>query len=364
MANISTVLSKTAPLCFLPNGSVLCYRKGTIKVIREGVVEKIIPIPISFKERILGGNRFLYRLLRLGIRSAEAIDDNHVILSVGNTLFELDIKNDTLSNGWYCGEGIRPLIMTNVKGVKGFSDGVYFGGYLRNREKRPVNIYRRIGQDQWDVVYTFPQGVINHVHNVIADPYRNCLWIFTGDFDESAAIWKATNDFHEVECIVCNDQKYRGCVAYALPEGLLYATDAPYADNYIYLMDVGTLEPRPLYPLHGSCIYGCQWKGKYVFSSSVEGDGRVVKRRTLFYKGSRDRGLGIKDDFVHLYVGNISGGFDEIYKEKKDCLSYLFQLGVFKFPYGINNTDTLFFQPVAINKNDMCLMSIKENSNQ
>ena len=92
MANISTVLSKTAPLCFLPNGSVLCYRKGTIKVIREGVVEKIIPIPISFKERILGGNRFLYRLLRLGIRSAEAIDDNHVILSVGNTLFELDIK--------------------------------------------------------------------------------------------------------------------------------------------------------------------------------------------------------------------------------------------------------------------------------
>ena len=332
--------------------------------MHERSIEKSISIPVSTKERFLGAFSPFYRLLRMGIRCAEAVDENLVILSIGNTLYELDVETGALSEGWNCGAGIRPLVMTTVKGIHGIEDGVFFGGYLRNKEKKPVHIYRRTGKDSWEVVYTFPQGAVNHIHNIIADPYRQCIWVFSGDFDDSAAIWRVTGDFNKVERVVSNNQKYRGCVAYALPEGLLYATDAPYAENFIYLMDVGTLEVQSLYPLHGSCIYGCQWKGKYVFSSSVEGDGRVAKHRTLFYKGSRDRGSGIKDDFVHLYMGNNVSGFEEIYKEKKDCLSYLFQLGVFKFPYGTNNTDTLYFQPVATNKNDLCLMAIKDNSNQ
>lgn len=56
------------------------------------------------------------------------------------------------------------------------------------------------------MVYTFPQGVISHVHNIIADPYRQCLWFFTGDFDDAAAIWKVTNGFKKVERVVYGDQ--------------------------------------------------------------------------------------------------------------------------------------------------------------
>lgn len=34
-----------------------------------------------------------------------------------------------------------------------------------------------------------------------------------------------------------------------------------------------------------------------------------------------------------MYMGNLHDGFKEIYKEKKDCMSYYtFQFGVFKFP--------------------------------
>lgn len=310
------------------------------------------------KERVLGGCRYVSRLLRFGVRAAEAIDNGHAILSIGNKLYELDLEKGTLSKGWFCGAGIRPLIMTSVKDINSFKEGIYFGGYLGNREKKPVNIYHRIGVDDWEVVYTFPQGAINHVHNVVPDPYRQCLWIFTGDFDESAAIWKVTDNFQKVERVACNNQKYRGCVVYAIPGGLLYATDAPYADNYIYLMNTETFDTQPLFPLHGSCIYGCQWNDNYVFSSTVEGDGRSTGRIKLFYHGNR--GAGIKDDFVHLYSVNLEKGFKEIYKEKKDWLSFLFQFGVFKFPYGVNNTDTLYFQPMATNKNDLRLMSIKE----
>lgn len=357
---LSKLLKNTSPLCYMPDGRLVCYRHGRVIILRDGHEVTSFPYPVSVKERILGWNRYATRLFRFGIRAAIALDDNTVILSLGNRLYEMDLTIGHLSNGWNCGEGIRPLIFTEVKGVVGFEDGIYFGGYLGNGDKKPVHIYRRKGVDQWEIVYKFPQGAINHVHNIVADTYRNCLWAFTGDFDEASAIWKITENFKKVERVACNDQKYRGCVVYALPEGLLYATDAPFADDYIYLLNPDTMETKEVFPIHGSSIYGCKWNDKYVFSSTVEGDGRNMSRMEWLF--TRKRGAGIKDDYVHMYMGNLKEGFKEIYKEKKDSMPfYTFQFGVFKFPCGENNSDTLYFQPIATKKNDLCLMSYKES---
>lgn len=358
MSLLQVLRKKTTPLCLMPNGQLLCYHYGRLIVIHKDKENKSISVPISILERLMGWNRYLFRLLRFGVRTAEVLDENHAIISIRNYLYEVDINTSKISKGWFCGAGVRPLIMTSVKDIKGFTDGVYFGGYLRNKEKNPVHIYRRLGVDQWEIAYTFPLGTINHVHNVVVDKYRQCLWVFTGDFDESAAIWKVTNNFQNVECVACNNQKYRGCVVYAIPEGLLYATDSPYANNYIYLMNPESSEVKQLHPIDGSCIYGCRWKNKFVFSSTVEWDGMGPRRWALFYKG--ERGSGIKDDFVHMYIGSLSDGFKEIYKEKKDRMSFLFQFGVFKFPNGINNSETLFCQPVATEENDLRLMVINE----
>lgn len=345
----------TIPLCYMPDGRIVCYQHGDVFVLENGQELQRFALFNSFKERVLGKIKLISRLLRMGVRTAEAIDQSNVILSIGNMLYELNINSGVMSKGYHSGEGIRPLIFTTVKNIEGVDDGIYFGGYLGNMEKQPVNVYHRTGVDQWDVVYTFPQGTINHVHTIVADSYRQCLWIFTGDFDEASAIWKVTDNFRKVERVVCNDQKYRGCVVYALPEGLLYATDAPFADDYIYLMNPETYEVKEIYPIHGSCIYGCQWKDKYVFSSTVEGDGRNMSRLEFYF--GRKRGAGIKDNYVHMYMGNLQEGFREIYKEKKDCMPfYTFQFGVFKFPYGVNNTDSLYFQPVATEKHDLDLM--------
>lgn len=348
----------TSPLCCLSQNQLVCYNKGKIIVYKNNEIIKSIPVKVSKKEQFLGWSRMLTRLFRFGVRIAKAFDDHHVVVNIGNYLCELDIVKGTVTDGWFCGEGIRPLVITSVNKIDGFVDGLYFGGYLSNSLKKPVNIYHRIGVDQWEVVYTFPQGAINHVHNIVPDPYRQCLWVFTGDFGEASAIWKITDNFKTVERVVCNDQKYRGCVVYALPEGLLYATDAPFADDYIYLMNTETYEVKELFPIHGSCIYGCKWKDKYVFSSTVEGDGRNMSRWEFYF--GRKRGAGIKDNYVHMYIGNTQEGFKEIYKEMKDCMPfYTFQFGVFKFPAGENDSDTLYFQPVATNKNDLKLMSIK-----
>lgn len=352
---MKVVAKHTQPVCVMPDGRLLCYHRGKIIVMRDGVKEKEIPVPVSKKEKFLGWSCLISRLLRLGIRAAGVLDEHSVLLSIGNMLYELNVETGVVSKGWFCGKRIRPLQLTNVTGIEGIADGMYFGGYLGNMAKNPVHVYHRVGVDNWEIVYIFPQGAINHVHNIVTDPFRQCLWIFTGDFDEAAAIWKVTDNFKKVERVRCNDQKWRADIVFPLAEGLLYATDAPFADDYIYLLNLETLEAKELFPIHGSCIYGCQWKDKFVFSSTVEGDGRNMTRKEFYF--TRKRGAGIKDEYVHLYIGNLDEGFREIYKEKKDCMPYYtFQFGVFKFPAGVNNTDTLYFQPVATRKNDQKLI--------
>ena len=349
--------SMVAPLCFLPSGKLICYRYGKLLIMQERKVIKSHQLFSSFKETILGRCKLAVRLLRLGIRSAIAVDEENVILCVGTRLYEVNLTTGVMSSGFDCGYRTRPLVFSEIKGVEGFDDGIYFGEYLINFDKKPVNVLRRSGKDQWDAVYTFPQGAINHIHNVVPDPYRKCVWIFTGDFDEAAAIWKATDNFKTVERVAYNDQKYRGCVVFALPEGLLYATDAPFADDYIYLMNPETYETKAIAPISGSCIYGCRWKDKFVFSSTVEGDGR---ERSKFEKIiGWSRGSGIKDDYAHLYVGKLEEGFKDVYKAKKDIWSFLFQFGVFKFPIGENNSDTLWFLPVAVKRENLKLCSLK-----
>lgn len=344
-----------SPLCFLSSGKLVCYKWGYILIMEGNKVVSKLPLFCSFKERWLGRIKPVFRLLRLGIRAVQVLDDETIIISIGNMLYELDISTGQLSEGYFIGVGIRPLIFAEVKGIESFDDCICFGGYLSNFDKKPVHIYKRTTIDKWEIIYTFEEGTINHVHNIVADSYRNCLWVFTGDFDEAAAIWKVTDNFKKVERVLSGDQKYRGCVVFPVKEGLLYATDAPFALNYMYLMKEN-LSVEQLCEIDGSCIYGCQVGNKYAISTTVEPDGR--RNSTLNLLVSRKRGAGIRDMCSHLYVGNLSEGFKEIYKEKKDLWSYLFQFGAIRFPYGYNPTNMLYFQPVATDKHDLDLLGI------
>lgn len=47
-------------------------------------------------------------------------------------------------------------------------------------------------------MFTFAQGQVNHIHDVVPDPYRECFWILTGDFGEAAGIWRVTPDWSSV----------------------------------------------------------------------------------------------------------------------------------------------------------------------
>lgn len=356
MSMIEEVSSGCTPLCFLPNGKLVCYKYGEVLICEKGLVVKKIALSCWFKEKYLSRCNYLNRLFRIGIRAAIAIDERTILVSFASRIIEIDLVLGIVSNGYGCDEGVRPLMFCNVEKISSIDDGIYFGGYLLNKSKKPVSVYKRIGMDKWEIVYTYPLGMINHVHTIVNDSYRDCIWIFTGDFGEASAIWKVTDNFRKIERVCFNNQRYRGCVAFSIPEGLLYATDSPFVDNKIYLLNPADCSVESVAPINGSCIYGCQWNDKYVFSTTVEADGRNETLFKLLF--SKKRGAGIKDDFVHMICGNLEIGFRDIYKEKKDIMPFLFQFGAFKFPYGVNKTDTLYFQPIATVQNDLKLSRI------
>lgn len=355
------VSKRMSPICYLNDGRLLCYKFGSLYLLDSGTFKNIEKIVLftSLKEKFLARVKLIFRLIRLGIRTTIQIDENIVLLYVNKRIYELNISNNAISEGYIPEPGVRALYFSNIQNINGFEDQIVFGGYLSNFMKNEVHIYKRSEVDKWDIAHTFAKGEINHVHNIIPDKHNDCVWIFTGDFDNSVAIWKATGNFGTVERVVSNHQIYRGCIGFPTEEGLIYATDTPFSGNSIRILkksDKGWISEK-ICDTEGSSIYGCKFKNDYLFSTTVEPDGRDSSLKKLMF--DRKRGSGIKDNYTHLYMGNMNDGFKDIFKLEKDFWPFIFQFGTIKFPAGENTSDYLIFEPVATKKSDLKLVKMK-----
>lgn len=352
----------TFPICFLSDLSLLISSRGILKILdlSTGEVSNLIKIPRSFVEEVINCNPLLSRILRKEVRCGIKVSDNLVLFVVGRTVHEFNLDSNSVSSGFLTADKSRPLVFSEIEGVKNFKNGIYFGGYKTNPQRKPVSIYRRSSLDLWEVVYEFPSETIEHIHNLIPDPYNNVIYIFTGDFDNSAGIWIAEDNFRSVTPILIGDQKYRSCVGFPTSEGLIYATDSPFTQNTINILKRRIIkwELVEIMDINGPAIYGCRWQNDYVFSTSVEGDGR---NQTFLNKVfDTKRGLGIKDNNSIIYKGNLKDGFSAIYKMAKDRLPfYLFQFGALVFASGLNESQFLPVYHIATRRNGMSTVLLK-----
>lgn len=353
-------LLKLTPLLYLWNGDVLSYKHGSVFILDKNAcaVKSRKDLNLGWKEKYLSRINLLHRLLRLGIRNAHQVDDKTVILFVNKRFYEYNLEKDYMTAGFIPPAGIRALNITSIKNIAGFDDMLVFGGYLSNINKEEVSIYKRINCNHWKPVYTFKKGAINHIHNLIPDVENKCVWILTGDFDEAATIWRATDNFKKVEPVVSGSQSSRSCVAFPVSGKLLYATDTPFYPNSIRLLEKvgGQWESVKIMDIAGSCIYGCKVGTDFVFSTTVEPDGRDTGILSLL---ECKRGRGIVDRYSHLYVGTPEKGFQEIYKVEKDLwFPVLFQFGTLRFPSGINDSGMILVEHIATKKYDCKTMVI------
>lgn len=344
------------PICFIEDKIV--FSKRWTLLVADTKVHKVkakFNLPIPLWKKPLFYFKIIRRLLRLDV-TIGIYAFNILFVCFNGKMYAIDITQCSLLNEYKIYKGRSPLYLTYIENMEacGFTTGLYFGEYFGNSEKIPVSIWMIDVFGNYKEVYTFAKGIINHIHNIIPDIHNNCVWIFAGDFEESASIWKVEDNFKKVNCVLCGSQQYRACIGFPTAQGLIYATDSQFEENYIRLLfEVnGSYISNPVQKVNGSVIYGCQIKDKFVFSTSTEPS--IIRKNKVLHWLERRPGSGIIFNESQILIGNLQEGFNVIHKKNKDFLPYrLFQFGTIKFPAGKNLTNSLYSYSIANISNDM-----------
>lgn len=348
------VLKNKKPIVFFDNRLLFSQhnRLFLYDISRENFYQQYM-LPKEKYSKLLGKIKLFNRLFRLGVNSG-IYGYNKVFICYSKKIFCLDISNNIITEEFSVERGKGPLHFSIIEKIEGFEDGLYFGEYFGNPQKESVRIFRRSPSGKYCVVFTFPLGKINHVHNIIPDHLNKCIWVLTGDFGNAAGIWRTTDNFKTLEPIMVGSQQYRASIAFPTEKGLLYGTDTQFETNNIRLLfnQKGEWISKDLSTINGSVIYGCKVGGDYVFSTSTE---PARMRKNFFLKWFEwKRGPGILKNESHVLVGNIDQGFKVLFKKRKDILPYrLFQFGTVFFPAGNNPTNKLFSYSIGNYGNDL-----------
>lgn len=273
----------------------------------------------SLFARTLGRHPLVRRAARLGVGCGHHLAGKRYLVADRRAIHQVSLDGTTSVEKTFEG-GMRALRLTRVEGVPGFEDGVYYGDYGSNPTRHPLTLHRRDTTGTWRQVFSFPQGAAEHVHAIVPDSARSCLWIFTGDYEDAAGIWQATEGFARVEPVLRGVQWARACVGFPLDRGLLYATDSHLEPNSIRLLeeDGGAWKSREIRPMVGSCIYGGSVAGRNVFTTAVEPGAPTGNRvRDLF---DLQPGPGILGRSVELVSGTLAQGFQTDLRWEVDWL--------------------------------------------
>ena len=165
--------------------------------------------------------------------------------------------------------GLRPLHLAVTP-----SGQVYWGEYFDNPHREEVHIYGSDDDGQtWHVAHTFPAGTVRHVHNVVYDRWRDCVWILTGDEGDECRIIRASQDLKRLHTVVQGTQQWRAVAIVPTSEAVFFASDTPNEANHIYRIDDdGSI--HCLAPISSSAISGCR-VGQTVFFSTMAEPGTV-----------------------------------------------------------------------------------------
>lgn len=341
-------------------GESILFSKGYRLYLSDLSCDKFEPIgevPHSLIAALKTQLRSVSRIFRTGLYPGCVLPNNRVLLTEKNRIWQVDLKCGRIELDHEAKKGFRPLSIASIEDLPGCKQiTCCYGEYGLNHAKNEVNIWGKLSSGEWIVVYTFPKGAIEHIHAVIPDKERSVTWILTGDFGNSAGLWKATNNFSTVEPVLVGKQIYRSVWLFSPGDDIFYATDSQLEKNSFrkLIFEDNSIQSGFIAPIPGSSIYSCVVGEKLVFSTTVEpGEQSGHFFRDLF---ETKRGPGIENNSASLLVWHPNTGLKEITALAKDFLPLrLFQFGTLSFPIGINPTrNRLYAYATALTKYDDC----------
>ena len=252
-----------------PDGSIVGVRRTGLLRFRppftENDKEHIGSFPLSLRF-LLSFFRPIERALRHFSFSMIRTTKGSFLSSGPVGISAMKSSQDSFRRAFTSFRGRRPLTV-----CENASGSLYFGEYFSNKERGPVRVFRSIDDGlSWQVVYTFPAGSIRHVHGIQYDPFRDRLWIFTGDEDGESWIGKSDSGFQDLKCVVCRGQQSRVVSAIVEEDAVFFGTDAPNEQNYIYRMDPAGKKLSKLAEVQHSVFFSGVGSGKKYMSTVVE----------------------------------------------------------------------------------------------
>lgn len=275
-------------------------------------------------------SRLGQRLTRAGFHDLVELEDGALLAIIDGFIIMCPRDDSIFIPVFKIERGSRPLGLAYYKGR------AYFGEYFDNPDRDKLFIYRsEDGGAHWTEGYVYPEHTIRHIHRIIPDVYRDGLIILTGDGDTESKIMITCDDFRTVKTLLEGGQYARAVSVIPQSGGLIFATDAPDADNYIQFLDMDGHLHR-LHSLPSSSFHSCTVDQSMMFISTVAEPSKVNEVKKVFLYGSED---GVN--------------WNEYFACHKDIWPMkLFQYGTIVFPNGINNTGHLFFSTIGLRNND------------
>jgi hypothetical protein len=276
-------------------------------------------------------SRLTFRLFRDGFHALAVLSSGDLVAAVPGAILTLAAGKGEFRVTHKLVRGTRPLQI----GVTP-NDHIFWGEYFDNPERDEVYIYASSDRGAtWSVAYTFPKGAVRHVHNIVYDPWENCLWILTGDNGPECRILRASCDLRNVDVVLSGNQQTRAVALVPAPDGVYFSSDTPFEINHVYRLDRrGNL--NELADLGSSSIYGCR-VGEAVFFSTMVEPSQTNASREVCVHGSAD---GVRWQRLLAY--------------RKDAWPMnLFQYGNAFVPDGRNTSGLLAVSTVAVEQADL-----------
>jgi hypothetical protein len=270
------------------------------------------------------------RLVRDGFHALAALPSGGMVAAVPGAILMLRPGENEFKLARAITRGTRPLHITPAP-----NGTLFWGEYFDNAGRDEVHIYASSdGGATWTVAYTFPRGVIRHVHNIVYDRWGDCLWVLTGDVGAECRILRASCDFGRVDAVLQGNQQARAVALVPMEDGLYFSSDTPFETNHIYRLDRKGKLSR-LAPISSSSIYGCRVGNNVFFSTMVEPSAHNADRHVRIYGGSGEN-------------------WRALLAWKKDRWPMgLFQYGNALLPDGENGTTCLAVSTVAVESDDL-----------
>lgn len=302
--------------------------------------QRIASFRPGWKRSLCVKNHLSARLFRDGFHALAVLPGGGLVAAVPGAIVTLFSNESEFRQTHAIRRGTRPLHIAVVP-----NGAIFWGEYFDNASREEVHIYASTDAGAtWNVACTFGRGEIRHIHNIVYDPWQDCLWILTGDIGDECRILRASFDLRSIDVVLKGNQQARAVALVPAEDGLYFSSDTPLEGNYIYHLDRGG-KLTQLAGISSSSIHGCR-VGSHIFFTTMVEPSEV----------NRDRN-------VRIYGGSFAEEWRSLLSWRKDRWPMGFlQYGNACLPDGDNATPYLAVSTIAVESDDMATSLYTVNS--